>query len=179
MRGELLDKAAEVGMSTIGIKTKWLLMLAALGGWSIFVAATANKLTRNHYKAGQLDAAKLRIEALEDVVATKDGTIQQLTDLKAGSEETMQQLADTFVEVAARQPKHTTEIRTEIKDAPVKYAAFDPNRCLSYVFPDGMSDDQRGRIESYAATLPTFDSAGRRTLPPAADGRGSAERADN
>lgn len=158
------------GSTVIGVKAKWFMIAAAVAGWTAFVAVSANTVTRNHYKAGMVDSLKLRNKALQDSVVVKDDLLGQAMVVQGFSKEQMATVLGAFVEVSVRQPVNTQTIRTQIKDAPQKYAAFDPKQCLAYAFPDGMQDDQRRAIASFAAQLPQFDLAGRPIIQPSANG---------
>lgn len=148
---------------------------------SLGIAATAFfagiGVTRTVYKAGQVDALKGQIETLQKQDVAKDELAEKYIDLNKQTREQMGDISQALVDLSLRQPKHTERVTETFRDAPTKYAEFDPNQCLRYAYPPGLRDELSAAIKSHAASLPYFDGSGRRAVRVAA--RENSDTGDN
>ena len=139
------------------------LSIGGLIGTTCFLAGV--QATRIVYKAGQVDALNAQIETLKEADKAKDDLIQTQNGIVKLTQDQMSEISRTLVDLSLRQPKHTEKITERLSDAPTQYAEFDPNKCLSFVYPDGMFNDAREAVLSHIASLPKFDNSGRRVTP--------------
>ena len=136
--------------------------LAGGGAIATIAFISGVSVTRMIYKAGQVDTLKAEIQVMQKTITAKDDLLADSRGVNADTQEIMSRITDALVDVTARQPKHTERITETFKDAPQRYAEFDPNKCLSFVYPDGMRDGLQKAIEAHLASLPAFDASGQR-----------------
>jgi hypothetical protein len=124
-------------------------------------------LTRMFYKAGDVDRLKAQNEALVKNDHLKDKFLDRVDAQHDKTVAQMDGIMVKYQEVVAVQPTHTKTVERIFKDAPQKYAEFDPKMCLSFIYPDGLQYDTETAINSQIAGLPYFDNRGRRAVRPA------------
>lgn len=161
-----------MNLNPLGIIPPWV-YLAGAAGLSTVAFSSGVIITRNFYKAGEVDALKERVEALQETDKAKDSLIEQSKAINEQTNQQMIRISDAMIDLSARQPKHTERITETLRDAPERYKDEDPDNCLTYRYPDGLRNEISASIESHFASLPKFDSSGARIEYPTLTERSS------
>lgn len=173
---DMIENVAPVARAALGWQTKLLVFLAVFAGYTSFVAVTANKLTRNHYKAGQVDRLEQEVLLFQRAAALAGQFANRERTLRLETEQKIEGLVTEFAKAEEdRDPVVIEKWRTEYVDAPQTYADEDPARCLAYIYPDGMQQRAEADILTALSALPGFDRDGVRTLPAPGGGEAIAE----
>jgi hypothetical protein len=124
-------------------------------------------VTRAFYKAGDIDRLKAQNEALVKNDDLKDKFLDRVNTQHLQTVAQMDTIMVKYGEVVAVQPTHTKTVERIFRDAPQRYAKFDPKMCLSFVYPSELQYDTETAVNAQITGLPYFDNSGERAVRPA------------